>query len=92
MTFDFTLHVGDLINLVVGAILTGIVWSVRKTYYGIRHFVTNVEIMERRLEAGLEVIDDHSEIIIRAQLTPGPLARVSKRRRLTDYVRPTRPT
>ena len=85
MAFDTTIHLGDLITMVMGGILTAIGWGLRKTYYSIAGFVRRVEGIDQRVEDTAIVVDEHTDALTRSGIVDGAaMPKLSKRRRRDD--------
>jgi hypothetical protein len=82
MTFDGTIHLGDVI-MTVGLAAGG--WILRQSIARAMGFVQRVDGFDRRIEDTAEVVDLHTDALMKAGWTKGmDLRPVSQKRRKHD--------
>lgn len=87
MAFDTTVHLGDLINIGVGIIVSFIGWAVRKLFHAAMEVIDDIREIQPladRHERTAEVVDIHSTILLKHKLSAQPLPTVARQRRQAD--------
>lgn len=82
MTFDSTVHLGDAITT---GVLAGIAWMLQRSIRSATSFIKRVDTFDGRIEETAEVVDFHSDMLLKAGMAhPLGLQAVSRRRRHSD--------
>lgn len=87
MQIDPVIHVGDILVAICGALLTAIGWGLRKVYHSSMGFLRRVDGYDERIEDTANVVDVHSDVLVRAGWAKGvELPRLGKKRRRNDVI------
>lgn len=78
---DWTLHLGDIVNFVIGSIITLIGWGIRRGYKEIKAFFETIGSFDNRIEGTAAVVDIHSDALEKAGWLRQPVPRVSTKGR-----------
>lgn len=82
ITFDANIHLGDAILTAAVGIVGSVVWRAARS---ITQFIRRTESFDRRIETTAEVVDLHTDVLVKSGWAKGALLPpVSRKRRRHD--------